>query len=189
MKAKEMVQISRAEGTQLSPCHSWGHGLRRSGRSSRCPWNPPGTSPLSHVARITLCESTKPCSAKTTRTSHQGRLGAAVPRHRGDNCSIPSDSLRSEPAPRAVGTQCHPMSCLGISSPRHCGCHWPSQGQAANSVFVRLFPVICFLSIPFSQGRNSLWDNEGKTPGRCVQEEGISAGIMHTKNCVCATVW
>lgn len=108
MKVEEMVQISRVEDIQLSPCHSWGHKLRRSGRSSRCSWNPPGTLPLSHVGQIMLCESTQPLSPFQQNNLHwpwRVPFGALDLRHRGDSCSIPSDSMRFESAPWAVGTK------------------------------------------------------------------------------------
>lgn len=90
---------------------------------------------------------------------------------------------------RSARKKCHPMACLGVSSPRHCGCHWPSWGQTAGWVFIHLFPADLFSVSSLLLRANPLLNNKGKTPGRCMQEKGIAARIAYVKSFVHGAVW
>lgn len=89
---------------------------------------------------------------------------------------------------RSAQKKCHPMACLGISSPRHYDCHWPSRGQATNWVFIHLFSVDLFSVNLLLLRANLLQNNKGKTCKRCTQEKGISTRITYMKTCIHVTV-
>lgn len=119
------------------------------------------------------------------------RLGALDLRHRGDNCSIPSDSTSFESAPYKLWERNVTQWPAWESAFPGTAVVTDLHGGKLQTQFSYIcFQLICFQSIPFSWGQNPLRNNKVKKPGTCThQEKGISAGITCMKNCVHETVW
>lgn len=89
---------------------------------------------------------------------------------------------------RSAQKKYHPMACLGIYSPKHYDCHWPSLGQATNQVFIHLVLVDLFSVNLLLLRANLLQNHKDRTCERLTQEKGISVRIIYMKNCIHITV-